>query len=959
MSPMLTLRQDALIGRHPERSVLVDALDASRNGSGNMVVLLGEAGLGKSRLCRDLEAAAAEEGQPILKGRAVQSGPPEPFRPLIEALATGFRESGPPDDPSLLPHRAVLSHLVPGWSRKQTPIPTVIALAEALLRLLAVTAHDRGALVLLEDLHWADEDLLSVVEYLADNALAHGACCVVTLRTDPDGPALALARRLADRRAVTLIELTRLANPDVDELVRHHLHADALPDELLSFVRDRADGVPFFVEELLLGLVRRGAIVAGPHGWQLVATRMAATVPSTLGDWVGDRYRSLTPRTQAVVAAAALLGQPFDWTLLPTITSLDESTVLASLREASYAQLIQDEEGSLRFRHALTREHVRASILAPERTQLAGQVHGVVTSAQPELPGHWCDLAAELAELAGHPSTAATHLLVSATRAQQRGALSTALARLDQAVELLPNADPQTVTALRRRAEVRALAGDVDGALDDAARATDAGPALTAQDRVDLDLALGRALLAARRTDDAHRLADRARDVGHQLGDQDRVAQATLLAAGVAIERHDIPVAAQLAAMVDQHDGLDPALACEALELLGRCARLHDVAEAEDRFGRALAIARRHDLALWEARALHELGTIDLLDRMRTDRLEAARRAGIEAGAPSIAAVADLHLAAVLVSRGETVAAREAAQRAEVLATRLGHAVAPWATMLIGRTHAHERRRDDAEAAIRRALSGPSDPSLESQAHGHVRAWLALHLADQDEARSELDAAMTLLRQVPGHHDPHWGLWALLRTLAGDDDRAARQEAAAAAGSDTRYNRAMLALAEAVATGRAGRFEDAADHHRRGMGTLTAYSGADLLAHLATWLTAPAALADGWGDPVPSLQHAVRWFAEHGHDPLAASCRTLLRDVGGVVPRRGRGSSVVPANLKPAGVTSREADVLFLVAEGLTNAEIAARLVLSPRTVEKHVAALLRKTRSANRGDLARLVTST
>ena len=117
---------------------------------------------------------------------------------------------------------------------------------------------------------------------------------------------------------------------------------------------------------------------------------------------------------------------------------------------------------------------------------------------------------------------------------------------------------------------------------------------------------------------------------------------------------------------------------------------------------------------------------------------------------------------------------------------------------------------------------------------------------------------------------------------------------------------------------------------------------------------AQAALADGWGEPVAWLREAAAFFAAHGDDRVAAACRALLRRAGAPVPRAGRGDSVVPPDLRAIGVTSREADVLGLVAEGLTNAEIGARLHLSPRTVEKHVASLLAKTGGRRRAQLAK-----
>jgi DNA-binding CsgD family transcriptional regulator len=118
-------------------------------------------------------------------------------------------------------------------------------------------------------------------------------------------------------------------------------------------------------------------------------------------------------------------------------------------------------------------------------------------------------------------------------------------------------------------------------------------------------------------------------------------------------------------------------------------------------------------------------------------------------------------------------------------------------------------------------------------------------------------------------------------------------------------------------------------------------------------LAAEAALADGWGAPVAWLREAAAFFTARGEEPVAAACRALLRRAGAPVPRAGRGTHAVPAHLRALGVTDREADVLVLVAEGLTNKELAARLHLSPRTVEKHVASLLAKTGSRRRAQLA------
>ena len=119
-------------------------------------------------------------------------------------------------------------------------------------------------------------------------------------------------------------------------------------------------------------------------------------------------------------------------------------------------------------------------------------------------------------------------------------------------------------------------------------------------------------------------------------------------------------------------------------------------------------------------------------------------------------------------------------------------------------------------------------------------------------------------------------------------------------------------------------------------------------------LALQAAVADGWGEPVVALRADLEAFARGGDQRLARTCRDLLRRAGAPT-RRGRGRTPVPTQLRGIGVTDREMDVLALVADGLTNREIAERLFVSPRTIETHVANLLAKTGAASRAELRAL----
>ena len=951
-----------IVGRNTELRILGQAVKQASTGVGRVLVLIGEPGIGKTRLCRETVRLANERGLTVLAGRAVEAAAPEPFRPVSEALVRAWRDGLLPDDSRLTGALPALGHLVPQWTAAVPEEPSLVVISEALLHLLSVASPGGGVLLAVEDLHWSDDETLGVLEYLADNVDAHRALVVATARPESTSRAVQLVRRLADRRAATIMELGPLRDNDVDQLVLGCLGADAVPEPVLSFVRSHADGVPFFVEELLAGLARSGAIVRDEQGaWQLAGRRLAPTVPSSLADSIGHRMTQLRDDTRRVLEGAALLGRRFDWRLLPEVTGVVDDSVQAALREAADSGLVVGDGDEIGFRHALIRDRVLEAVLPSDRVRIGTRAITAIEHRHPGLPGGWCELVAELAELANDPRLAARCLREVARRARRRGALATAVLRLEHARSIVDDEPDLRLMLDEELAEVLALAGDVDAAQRLAERAL-----AMREERGDrpervaeLSLVLGRAALAAGRHELAREYADAARDSARRLGDGDRELRAASLAALVAVGAGETATAVRLAQQVLGSAGGElPAVQCEAYEVLGRCARLHDVARAEQAFGSGLAIAERHGLRLWQARALHELGTIDLYDRMRTDRLEAARRAAIETGAPATVAAADLHLAWAWVARGHAAKAREAAERAVALARRLDLSVLPAALVVLARTFAQERRRDRVELTVTEIRRiAPDDPGVEAAVAGHVDTMLALHEADRRAALEALDRATTLLRSSPAEHFPHWGLWALMRAVEGDD--SSRAEAAIAAGSDTRFNRALLHAALGVTSGRRGGGAAASREIELAVATLRGYEDADWLVHLTSWLVAPAALRDGWGEPVTWLQAAVRWFGAHGYDPLARSCRALLREVGAPVPREGRGSSTIPDPLRAVGVTSREMDVLALLGARLTNRAIAQRLVLSPRTVEKHVASLLLKTGCANRAALAELAEST
>jgi DNA-binding CsgD family transcriptional regulator len=456
------------------------------------------------------------------------------------------------------------------------------------------------------------------------------------------------------------------------------------------------------------------------------------------------------------------------------------------------------------------------------------------------------------------------------------------------------------------------------------------------------------------RWEQAGRHLDQARALVEEADEAGLLARVDAQAAEVALGLRQPEAAAALArhALERARAGDLPEVACAALEVIGRCARMHDLAAARAAFGQAATLAARHDHTLWRLRALHELGTIDLLATNGTERLLEARALAERAGAPAMAATLDIQLASAYYGAFEPDRVLEVATRAEGAARRFRlDLVLPMALLWQAAGYAQRGERDAMEAKIAEALAlAGEDPDAAGMAWGWCRAVSSLLDGDRAGAATQLDLAVDFLKRSPAMNP--WGfrgLWALLRTLNGQDGAAACQAAREAGVAVFWMNRGYLAYAEAVTRGRLGDVDGARATFAEGEAALSA---SDWFRHLARLLVAEAAIVGGWGDPLAWLREGEVFFEERGHVHVASGCRSLLRQAGAPLPRKGRGESVVPHPLRALGVTSREMDVLRLVAERLGNKEIAHRLYLSPRTVEKHVACLIAKTEVGDRREL-------
>lgn len=940
------VRCPVLVSRADEMARLRDALALPSSGRGGVFVLRGEPGVGKSRLAAAVLAEAEENGMAVLAGRAVRSAAPTPMRPLGEALLGWLRTGSVPDDTRLAPYLPALGRLAPQLgTAPDDGGSSVMLVGEGLLR-LASALDGPGVLLVIEDLHWADPETLGVLEYVADN-VRDVPLVVVTTTRPYDAPVVAeLVGALESRRAADVLSLEPLVEHEVGDMLDACLSGPA-PDGLAEWVLRFSAGFPLLVEEVLADLQSSGALVqADGDGWR-IPDELTATVPPSFARSVETRLDALSPEAREVMEAAVLLGTDFDWQVVGAALGLDDRTTSGAIRELRTGRFVVADGDGFAIRHALTREAVLATVLPPDRRRLAKTLAEAMEERGGDPDAGSEQALAELFETAGDSRRAAGHWLGAARAAIARGALTSAQDALTRAA-----AQPDAGLDLDIReaeVEMHALAGDIP-------KAVASGEALveelaTLEDEQErlgrLRLRLARALLAGGRWDEAEATLEQA------AGDP---ALVHVLSARLALGRQQEDLAVERARAALEAVGDDrPAVACEAWEVLGSAARGRDVIEAENALEEGFRLADRAGLVLWRCRLMAALGALDIVQRRPSDeRLVAARKAALSAGAIATAARVELDLNMLRTRYFELDEAMAAIENAVEMMTRLRLPDLSVALLVRALTHGLMGRDDAMAADLEACVAVPHDAAMVAVAvPGHVLGPVALTRGRYQEAHEHWAEAVSAARRYPSFPFSTRGLWALLETVldvSDDGGEAAREQIRTGPQATSPYNRFVLRYADAVALGRSGDREAA---ERVFADAEWPFPGREPWMELhARVLVAKAAAADGWGEPEQWFRQALDGLVDYGQTEAASACRVAMREAGIAVPRRAVGSDRVPAHLQRLGVTAREYDVLELVVEGLPNKVIAERLFLSVRTVETHVARLLQRTGAADRGAL-------
>ncbi len=396
------------VGREPQLATLKLALMEAQQGLGQIVLLAGEAGIGKSRLVAEVKAEAVQQGFRLLQGICFEPDRFLPYAPLLDLLRN-FREVHPPTTSAtaFTPFAAEFSKLLPeldmilpdGSSTPPLdPEPEKRRLFHTFTQFFL--QQPPPILMLIEDIHWSDDTSLEFLRSFARRITPQPLLLVLTYR--PDESHLALQHFLADldrSRLGTELTLDRLSASDVEQMIGGIFdQARPIRAEFVASLHALTDGNPFFVEEILKALIVSGEVFYAGHEWQrkpLHVLRMPRTVQAA----VQQRVQKLSAAASNVLTLAAMMGRRFDVGLLPLLTGQTEDALLPLLKELIGAQLVVEESADhFAFRHALTRQAIVTSLLARERQR----IHRVIGTTMEQRYAAPAQRDAHLADLAYH-----------------------------------------------------------------------------------------------------------------------------------------------------------------------------------------------------------------------------------------------------------------------------------------------------------------------------------------------------------------------------------------------------------------------------------------------------------------------------------------------------------------------------------------------------------------------------
>jgi class 3 adenylate cyclase len=379
------------VGREPELAALTQALERARAGHGQMVALVGEAGVGKSRLVYECLQSPRTQGWRVLEAASVSYGKATPYFPVLELLRRYAQVDDHDDARSI--RAKVTGHVLTLDEALQETLPALLSLLEALpedspflkleppqrrqrtlaalQRLLLRDSQVQPLLLVFEDLHWIDSETQALLDSLVERLPTAQLLLLVNYRPE-------YQHGWGSKTYYTQLRLDPLPPASAAEVLQALLGDDPSLAPLKQLLIERTEGNPFFLEESVRTLVETGVLVGEPGAYRLAKPVESLQVPATVHAVLAARIDRLSPAEKQLLQTAAVIGTEVPFALLQTIAELSEADLHRGLAHLQAAEFLYETrlfpEREFTFKHALTHEVAYNSLLQERRRVLHGRI---------------------------------------------------------------------------------------------------------------------------------------------------------------------------------------------------------------------------------------------------------------------------------------------------------------------------------------------------------------------------------------------------------------------------------------------------------------------------------------------------------------------------------------------------------------------------------------------------------
>jgi len=461
------------LGRERELELLIDGLERARSGRGQAFSIMGEAGVGKSRLLYEFRKAIANEDVTFIEGRCLSYSTNVAYHPIIDLLKStydihegdgddrikekvkrGLKEQGV-DEASTLPFiLEMLSVKDSGIDALNlSPEARKDRTMEALRRIVLKGSEMRPLVVAVEDLHWVDKSSEEAFKDMLDAISGAQLLLIFTYRPE-------FVHTWGSKSYHSQVNLMRLSNRETLAMAAYILGTEVMGEDLEELILEKTEGIPFFVEEFIKSLKDLGMIEWKDSGYYLAKDIQEVAIPSTIQEVIMARVDSLPEGAKSVLQTGSAIGREFSCELIKRVTGIPTPEMTPHLSVLRDSELLYERgifpQATYIFRHSLTQEVAYDSLLQKRKQEIHERIGKAIEELYPDRLEELYEILAYHYFRSENLEKAYQHLILSANKASQRYSNSEAFRLYKMAINIL-NKLPDTEDNKKRAVEVRLL----------------------------------------------------------------------------------------------------------------------------------------------------------------------------------------------------------------------------------------------------------------------------------------------------------------------------------------------------------------------------------------------------------------------------------------------------------------------------------------------------------------------